>query len=312
MANCPHCNRRLRFTDWRPNCPGCGVNLMFYGFEERFYEDAKRSELSMASMRVGSKRTKAGLAGSFWAKARLCVGILPLASLLLPWGALSAQMPFGAQKWQAGILGFMNLFMGSAAESPYLLSVWGKDFAGKDEVKELMAQGFPFLRAMWGGEWSPLFQRGAILFGLTALAALLAVLVLLISFFSFTSLKRMSKIAGVLSILGALACAGGFAAGIVLQNASNALGNPLFSGALGYGALLGLAMFVCTAVANFTLARKGVDVEFAEGDVERRDIWQQIKRGDVQLADLPFPVVETAETREREAVIKTEMGGAGA
>ena len=312
MANCPHCNRRLRIVDWKPNCPGCGVNLMFYGFEERFYEDAKRSELSMASMRVGSKRTKAGLAGSFWAKARLCVMILPLASFLLPWGSLSAQMPFGAKTWQAGILGFMNLFMGSAAESPYLLSVWGKDFAGKGEVKELMAQGFPFLQSMWGGEWSPLFQKGVILFGAAALAILLAVLVLLISLFSFASLKRMSKTAGVLGVLGALACAGGFAAGVLLQNASHALANPIFSGALGYGALLGLGLFACTAVVNFTLAKKGVDVEFAEGDVERREIWQKLKRGEIQLADLPFPVVETAETREREAMIEQEIGGAGA
>ena len=285
---------------------------MFYGFEERFYEDAKRSELSMASMRVGGKRTKAGLAGSFWAKARLIIMVLPLASLLLPWGSLSAQMPFGAQNWQAGILGFMNLFMGSAAESPYLLSVWGKDFAGKGEVKDLMAQGLPFLQSMWGGEWSHLFQRGIILFGATALAALLAVLVLLISAFSFTSLKRMSKIAGTLSVLGALTCAGGFAAGIVLQNASNALANPLFSGALGYGALLGLAMFTCTAIANFMLVKKGVQVEFAEGDVERREIWQKVKKGEIQLDTLPYPVVETEETRERAAVIEKELGGASA
>jgi len=285
---------------------------MFYGFEERFYEDAKRSELSMASMRVGSKRTKAGLAGSLWAKIRLCVCALPLASLLLPWGSLRASMPFGAKTWQAGLLGFMNLFMGNAVESPYLLSVWGKDFAGKGEVKALMAQGFPFLQSMWNSEWSHLFQRGIILFGATALAALLAVLVLIISLFSFTSLKRMSKIAGVLSILGALTCAGGFAAGIVLQNASGALANPNFSGALGYGALLGLAMFLCTAIANFTLAKKGVQVEFAEGDVERREIWQKVKKGEIQLESLPFPVVETAETREREEMIEKELGGASA
>ena len=312
MANCPNCNRRLRITDWRPNCPGCGVNLMFYGFEERFYEDAKRSELSMASMRVGSKRTKAGLAGSFWAKVRLCVAILPLASFLLPWGKISAQMPFGAKVWQAGILGFMNLFMGSAAESPYLLSVWGKDFAGKGEVKELMAQGLPFLQSMWGGEWSPLFQKGVILFGITALAVVLALLVAILSLFSFASLKRMSRIAGVLGVLGALACAGGFVAGILLRNASAALANPIFSGAMGYGALLGLAMFACTAVVNLMLAKKGVDVQFAEGDVERRAIWEKIKSGEIQLADLPFPVVETAETREREAMIEEEIGGTAA
>jgi len=98
----------------------------------------------------------------------------------------------------------------------------------------------------------------------------------------------------------------------LLQNASRALANPIFSGALGYGALLGLVMFVCTAVANFTLAKKGVQVEFAEGDVERREIWQKVKKGEIQLDSLPYPVVETEETREREALIEKELGGASA
>jgi len=274
-------------TDWRPNCPGCGANLMFYGFEERFYEDAKRSELSMGSIRVGSKRTKAGLAGSFWAKARLIVSFLPAVSFLLPWGSLSAKMPFGAQSWQAGLLGFMNLFM----DDP---------------------DGLPFLLSMSGGQWSALFQKGVILFGAAALAVLFAVLVLVISLFSFVKLKGMSLAAGILSVLGALTCAGGFAAGILVQNASNALANPIFSGAMGYGALLGLAAFACTAVANLMLAKKGVHVTCAEGDEERREIWQKVKKGEIQLADLPYPVVETAETREREAVIETELGGADA
>ena len=287
MANCPNCDRKLRFTDWKPNCPGCGVNLMFFGFEERFYEDAKRSELSMGSMRVGSKRSKAGLAGSFWAKARLIVMALPIASFLLPWGTLSARLPFGAQSWEAGIMGFMGLFM----DNP---------------------DGLPFLMSMSNGEWSALFQRGVLLFGAAALAVVMSVLVLLVSFMSFISLKRMSVIATALSGLGALACVGGFAAGILVQNASAALANPNFTGALGYGALLGLAMFACTAVVNLMLAKKGVDVEFAEGDVERRAIWEKIKSGEIQLADLPFPVVETAETREREAVIEKELGGADA
>jgi len=284
LANCPNCDRKLRFTDWKPNCPGCGVNLMFFGFEERFYEDAKRSELSMGSMRVGSKRSKAGLAGSFWAKARLIVMALPIASFLLPWGTLSARLPFGAQSWEAGIMGFMGLFM----DNP---------------------DGLPFLMSMSNGEWSALFQRGVLLFGAAALAVVMSVLVLLVSFMSFISLKRMSVIATALSGLGALACVGGFAAGILVQNASAALANPNFTGALGYGALLGLAAFACTLTANLMLAVKGVDVEFAEGDVERREIWQKVKKGEIQLADLPYPVVDTAETREREALIEKELGG---
>jgi len=287
MSNCPHCDKRLRIVDWRPNCPRCGVNLMFYGFEERFYEDAKRSELSMAGMRVGSKRMKASLAGSLWAKVRLCICFVPLASLLLPWGSLNAQLPFAAQKWQAGILGLMNVFMGNMDVIPYLQS-------------------------MWGGEFSPVFQMGILLLGACALAAVLGLLVLLLSLFSFLKLKRMSTIVVIVSLLGMLVSAGGFALGILLQRASGALANPIFTGTLDYGALLSFAAFGCTAAANLILRKKGVNVEFAEGDEERAAIYKKVKAGEVKLEDLPYPVVETEATRELEALIEKEIGGATA
>jgi hypothetical protein len=284
MSDCPHCHKRLRFIDWRPNCPHCGVNLMFYGFEERFYEDAKRSELSMAGMRVSSKRMKAGLAGSLWAKIRLCICFLPLASLLLPWGSLDARLPFAAQQWQAGILGLVNLVMGN-----------------KDIV--------PYLQNMWGGPWSAVFQWGILLLGAAALAALFGLLVLFLSLFSFTRLKRMSAAVAVISLLGMLACAGGLALGLLLRRASGALDNPIFSGAMGYGAPISFVLFACPAAASLILRKKGVLVEFAEGDEERAAIYEKVKAGEIKLEDLPYPVVETEATRALEAEIAREIGG---
>ena len=34
MAKCPKCGRKLTLFDWKPNCPECGVNLVYYGMEE--------------------------------------------------------------------------------------------------------------------------------------------------------------------------------------------------------------------------------------------------------------------------------------
>jgi len=284
MSNCPHCKKHLRLIDWKPNCPHCGVNLMFYGFEERFYEDAKRSELSMAGMRVGSKRMKAGLAGSTWAKVRLYVCLLPLLSLLLPWGSLSAKLPFAAQEWQAGALGLANIFMGNM------------DVA-------------PFFREMWGGPWSPVFQKGLLLLGAAALGAVLGLLVAILSLFSFLKLKRMCTAVVVMSALGMLVSAGGFALGELLRRASEAMANPLYAGKLGWGALLSFAAFACTAFVSWMLRRKGVHVEFAEGDEERAEIYKKVKAGEIKLEDLPYPVVETEATRELEAAIEKEIGG---
>lgn len=30
MAKCPNCGQNLRLTQWRPECPACGVNMVYY------------------------------------------------------------------------------------------------------------------------------------------------------------------------------------------------------------------------------------------------------------------------------------------
>jgi len=286
MSTCPHCSKRLRLLDWKPNCPHCGVNLMFYGFEERFYEDAKLSELSMAGMRAKMKRFKATLAGSRLAKLRLCIAVLPLVSLLLPMGSFTARLPFAQQSWQAGAMGIVNLVIGNKDALPYL----------RDMLDSPM--------------WKALFWPGFLMLAACALSALFGVLVAVCSFLSFISLKHMSGAVGVLSIVGALLAVGGFAAGLVLLRRSAPGG--IYSGALGFGAPLTFAMFLFTACANLLLRKKGVEVVYAEGDFERAEIYQKVKRGELKLADLPYPVVETEETRAMEAAIAKEMGGAEA
>ena len=52
MKNCPKCSRRLRITDISQFCPGCGVNMRFYNFEENFIREAKLAELSQAGLKV--------------------------------------------------------------------------------------------------------------------------------------------------------------------------------------------------------------------------------------------------------------------
>ena len=34
MAYCPKCNYKLRIRDYKPECPQCGVNILYYGMEE--------------------------------------------------------------------------------------------------------------------------------------------------------------------------------------------------------------------------------------------------------------------------------------
>ena len=46
---CPKCNYKLKITDWRPECPKCGVNVMYYGIEDRLREEADKAEENFKS-----------------------------------------------------------------------------------------------------------------------------------------------------------------------------------------------------------------------------------------------------------------------
>ena len=281
MANCPHCARKLRLFDWRPQCPGCGVNLMFYGFEKRFYEDAKLSELSMAAARARLKRFKASFNGSLPAKLRAFTCFLPLAALLLPMGVLRADMPFAEKQWSAGLLGLLGMVMRGFGE-------------------------LPWLRLMLGSEQAVLFRPGLALLAAAALTLVLGLLVLVCSLFCFLSMKHMPLVAGILSVLGALFSAGGFAAGLLLQRSADSI---FFSGGLGYGAPLAFVLFCWTASLNFLIHKRGIPVAYEEGEFERAQIFKKVKAGGITPGELPFPVVETEKTRELEALVQEDLRG---
>lgn len=280
---CSNCNTQLHMTHWRAECPSCGVNLILHGFEERFYEDAKRAELSMANARVKWKRIKANFAGSRLAKLRLFTCFVPLAALLVPMGTLEARLPFTAQSWPAGLPGLVRLFTGSAYGIPYLQAMQTDTQAGE------------------------LFRYSWFLLLAATAAALCGLLVLFGSLVSVFSLKKISAAVAAFSLLGVLASICGLVLAVLLRQSAQGLGSAFFTGSIGFGAPLCCAVFLFTAAVNAKLSRKGVKAAFAEGDEERAALFTQLKKGKIQLADLPYPVVETAATRELEAKIMLEL-----
>lgn len=94
MAKCPNCGYQLKVTDWRPECPKCGVNLMYFQMEERLREDADKAELEYAKSQPAIDRLKASIYGNPWSIVRLVFLVLPLLSLLLPLGKIAVTLPF--------------------------------------------------------------------------------------------------------------------------------------------------------------------------------------------------------------------------
>ena len=84
MASCPNCGRKLKITDFKPDCPGCGVNLLFFNNEERLMDEAEKAEAEHVSVQRRIDRMKASYVGSPLTIARIVFYVLPLALLLLP------------------------------------------------------------------------------------------------------------------------------------------------------------------------------------------------------------------------------------
>lgn len=270
MTQCPNCKQKLRLTDVSQNCPHCGVNMRFFGYDERFYHDAKEAELSNARVHVFVRTMKAALIGSRFAVIRLVASFLPAAALIAPIASAQINFPFMSSKADLGILGVVAAFQAGIINCyPALLS----------SVAE---------RALVTS-----FTAAAVCF---AVAALCGIGILLTTLLNFFSVKRAAKANCVFALLGTsaiVACA-------VLSaiTASRTFDGSLIGCSLSFGWTLQLPVYLALFAINLTVLKNGIPVELDEGMAERVEIAKKIRRGGVKLEDLPQPVVETAATRK--------------
>ena len=94
MAKCPKCGRKLTLFDWKPNCPNCGVNLVYYGMEERLMAEADAAEAEHARTQKRMDRLKASFINSPLTIIRIILSVLPIAALMLPLASISYSGPF--------------------------------------------------------------------------------------------------------------------------------------------------------------------------------------------------------------------------
>ena len=73
-------------------------------------------------------------------------------------------------------------------------------------------------------------------------------------------------------------------------------------------------MFLAVYLVNSAMLKKGIEPEYKENDLKRRELLLQVRAGDVDLDTLPLPVFESEEEREirmkqlEEALIAEEEG----
>lgn len=104
MANCPKCNYHLKPWNIKAECPECGVNIPNYNWEERLEEDARRSEIAFAKLRVHIANFKSTLIGNRLRKARLIFVFVPLILVVLPYTWIETTLPFQSGEHTVSLL----------------------------------------------------------------------------------------------------------------------------------------------------------------------------------------------------------------
>ena len=236
MANCPKCDYHLKLTDWRPNCPSCGVNLVYYGMEERLLADADKAEAEHSHFQKKIDRAKASFVGSKLAIARIVITVLPLAMLFLPWAKMFIKGPYIDSAVNVGMI---KLGM----------KVAELDFGGLLELMGSKIVGTPFTMFF-------IALAGMLI---TALICLVELILLFLSC-SPKGIARNITLASLGLVLTATATV------MFTQfNASFAAIFPgSYSGNLKFGPFVLMAAFAAVITINAVIAKVGIEVKYKQ------------------------------------------------
>ena len=243
---------------------------MYYTQEEGLTRDAKRTELEGAAARMVIARVKAAFIGSRLAIARLIAVVLAVGALAVPFAGVKFDLPFFSGGFSAGLVGLIMSFTnGLAMKLPAFL---GSPLLGKSTLAAAVPAGCLFVLA---------------LLDVAIFAALL------LSFLNLTKsanfMKKASVVGIVLAVLSQIVV-------FVMKFTAPKTGTASIS--LGFGALAAAAMYAVIWFLNKKMLDKGIEPEYRENDLKRRELLKQVRAGQVDLDSLPLPVFENEQERE--------------
>lgn len=133
-AYCPKCNYKLRLRDWRPECPNCGVNVVYYGIEERLRAEADVAEFHHAHTQPKIDRIKFSLIGHPLCITRLILGFLPILALLLPMGKVCYQLPYALHDKTVNLISIILFIVNKGFDVELLTNLWKSELLGRSMI----------------------------------------------------------------------------------------------------------------------------------------------------------------------------------
>lgn len=241
MAVCPKCGRKLKLTDIKPTCPGCGVNLLYYKIEERLEVDAINAELEHAKTQKRVDRAKDAMFGTPLAIVRLVFLVLVVGMFFVPLATFHVVGPYFDKTTTLNALEIYN-------------SVSSLDFDG-----------------MFVLAGSPVLKTSFMFLAISAVAIVVSVLCALLELiFSFLSssphgFSRNITLAsvGIVSAVASLVTYKKFLANI------ESVFNGIIDGSVKIGIYLVIAAFVLCIAINIIIKVKHKSIKYTDTYVDR-------------------------------------------
>ena len=285
---CPKCDGHIPFYDIRPNCKHCGVNIWYYTQQQELSRDAKRTELEGAAARMVISRIKAAFIGSKLAIARLVITLGAVAVLMLPFGSVTLTAPFYEKTLSAGLIGvIMEIINGTLLKIPeYLQSAIFSQYTKAFLLPE----------------------------GVMALLLLVGVVIIGVYLMSFLKLEPMTKLIRNASLVGAIIALLGQIAVLVMAYVRPLPETPAAQFHTGWGGFAAAAVWLAMFFINRKMLNNGIEPTYRENDVKRRELLKKYRAGEIDLDQLPLPVLESEEERNErlkalEEALKAEEEG---
>ncbi len=255
MAKCPKCGRKLTLFDWKPNCPGCGVNLVYYGMEERLLDEADAAEAEHAKLQKRIDRLKASFVGSKLTIVRIILSILPIATLLLPLCSITYSGPFIEEVTKnIGLIELINVI--TSLDIDALLTMLGSGIVGTSFIGYAGALGCLLLSVVF---------------------IVISLLMLMLA----CSPKGNPRNITLNIITIALAVASPIFFSIFASNIS-AVFPDFISGKIGFGIFVYIGALALLLAINIIIAVKGVEVKYKQcfvGGIPAEEYFELVEKG---------------------------------
>lgn len=285
MAVCPRCGHKLHIYDWKPNCPGCGVNMVYYNSNERLLAETEASEIEHARFQPKVDRAKASTIGSPITWVRLVCSVLVLAVFLI--------VPLAKVNFTLPVSGKVDVTMTGLN---FFTFVTGIDTTA--------------LMAMLGVK---VFKKALIFLAISVVTLALSVVWIFVSLIALVaSLGPKGKQRNIFNHSFQIILTVISAVSFTLFSSNMALALP-YEGSLGWGVAVYLLFFFILLAIDIITAVKGIEVKYTPcliGGIPGDEYFKMVEEGVSELeirkkmVDILTVMQEEFRARDAEARAK--------